>query len=145
MPRIAIQVYAFVEKFLTDFRFAAGRRIRAPAFVSAASIKAHPDQVICRLRFKNDWIHARVHEVWAFRRERLFYRFTANARRIEPGNIKMVAKKIAGTAAIRSARRDRQTNQTGTAVMKISVFGAEGRCGAISMMKTCANHPFLFA
>src|SRR5437870_1078728 len=98
-----------------------------------------------RLRLQNDRIDARLQKLRTFRCKRFLDRLVANARRIEFGDIKMVAKKITGTAAIRSARRDGQTDQTGTAVMKIAVFRADGRCSAIGMMKTRANHSLFFA
>ena len=112
MPRITVIVEPFIEDLLAEFCFASRRRIRAAAFIGAARVESKPNQVIGSLRLKNYGIDARFECSRVSRCDRFLDRLARNALSIEFGDIKMIAEKIAGAAAIGRARGDGKADQT---------------------------------
>src|SRR5437879_10030272 len=120
-------------------------RIISASFIGRDCLEAQADDVVGVQGFEDDRIDAGLESARLLGLECLANSFMANARRIEPGNVKMVAQEIARAAPVRSARGHRKADQAGTAVMKIAMFGSEAGGGAVGMVKTCADDARFFA
>ena len=98
MPRIAVDVDAFVEDLLADFCLSARRGEWTASFFSTASVEIEseePEQIGDCLRLENRRIdtgfeHARITRV-----ERFANRFVGDARGVEFRNVEMVAQEVA--------------------------------------------------
>src|SRR6266478_2346188 len=145
VPGVAVNVNALIEDFFAQPGLAAGRRVRAAAFVGAASVETEPDEVVGGLGFEDDGINARLEQLRVFGLKRLFDSLAANASGVEFGDIELVAQKIAGAAAVGGAGGNREANQAGAAILEIPILGGEGRGGAAGMVKPRADDAGLFA
>src|ERR1041384_7846074 len=102
MPRIAVDVDAFVEDLFTEFGLAAGRGKRTTTFLSTARVETKrkkPEQIGNGLRFENRRIHAGFEHARISRFDGFANRFVCDAGGIEFRHVEMVPQKVAGAAS----------------------------------------------
>jgi len=92
MPRVAVNVDAIVEDFFSDPCFPVFRRVRTAAFIGAAGIEAEAEQVVGGLGFEDDGVGAGVEQTRVFGGDGFLNGFSANAGRIQLGDVKVVAE-----------------------------------------------------
>src|SRR6185503_16495989 len=104
MPRIAVDVDAFVEDLFAEFGLAAGSGERTAPFFSTASIEAEreePEQICDCLWLEYRGINAGFENARVTSVECFANRFVGNTRGIEFRHIEVITKKIPGTRAVR--------------------------------------------
>src|SRR5215216_2736014 len=106
MPRIAVDVYAFVEDLLTEFSLATGRGEWTTPFFGTASVKTkseESEQVGDCLRFENRGIdtgfqHTRIACV-----ERFANCFVSDTSGVEFCNVEVISEEISRAGSIGSS------------------------------------------
>src|SRR6185503_7232409 len=103
MPRIAVDVYAFVEDLLAQFRLSARRGERAAALFSTPCVETEskePEQIGYGLRLQNRGIHAGLENSWVASVQRFANRFVRYARGVEFRNVEVVAEEVTRARAV---------------------------------------------